>query len=199
MNATIDRQAVSYETRLAARELVEIDLVVIHCTELPDMAMARHYAEQIQYPGNQTGACGHYYIDQAGALTQYVAPSRVAHHCVGFNERSLGIELDNLGRYPDWLFARCQSMTQPYPALQIDALLLLLTHLQTLLPALRWIAGHEELDTRWLPATDNPLVEVRRKRDPGPLFPWQRIEDAFVGRLQHAVPPPRVAPNCLEV
>ena len=41
--------------------------------------------------------------------------------------------------------------------------------------ALRWIAGHEELDTGEVAASDDPAIRVRRKRDPGPRFPWPRI------------------------
>ena len=78
MKPPIQRQAVSYETRLAAREMARVDLLVIHCTELPDMAMARLYAEQIQYPGTQAGAWGDYYIDTSGGLGRYGAPTRVA-------------------------------------------------------------------------------------------------------------------------
>ena len=36
-----------YADALAARPLGEIDLVVIHCTELPDLAMARDYGERV--------------------------------------------------------------------------------------------------------------------------------------------------------
>ena len=43
------------------------------------------------------------------------------------------------------------------------------------LPALRWIAGHEDLDTGTVAASDDPGIEVVRKRDPGPLFPWPDV------------------------
>ena len=46
-------------------------------------------------------------------------------------------------------------------------------------PSLRFIAGHEDLDTTTVPAEDDPTQQVYRKRDPGPLFPWQRILDAI--------------------
>ena len=56
-----------YEPRLAARMSTDIDLVVIHCTELPDLATAREYGERIRYAETQTGNSGHYYIDRDGA------------------------------------------------------------------------------------------------------------------------------------
>jgi N-acetylmuramoyl-L-alanine amidase len=43
---------------------------------------------------------------------------------------------------------------------------------------LRAIAGHEDLDTAMVPASDDPARQVPRKRDPGPLFPWDEIVPA---------------------
>lgn len=164
-----------YQDRLQAREARQIDLLVIHCTELPDLAMARRFGEEVLYEGSQTGNSGHYYVDRDGSVHQYVALDRVAHHVRGHNERAIGIELVNRGRYPDWLAASHQSMDEPYTAAQIQALLRLVEHLQATLPSLRFIAGHEDLDTTQVPATDDPGVMVYRKRDPGPLFPWEAV------------------------
>ncbi|RPE81161.1 N-acetylmuramoyl-L-alanine amidase [Vulcaniibacterium tengchongense] len=163
-----------YEARLDARALDRIDLAVIHCTELPDLATARRYGEEVRY-GSGTGNSGHYYVDRDGAVHQYVALERVAHHVRGHNARSVGIELVNRGRYPHWLAAAHQAMDEPYPDAQIDALVALLRHLRATLPALRLVAGHEDLDTERVPASDDPSVRVPRKRDPGPLFPWERV------------------------
>jgi N-acetylmuramoyl-L-alanine amidase len=164
-----------YEARLEARNAGQIDLVVIHCTELPDLAMARQFGEEIRYPRSQTGNSGHYYIDRDGAVHQYVRIDRIAHHTHGYNARSIGIELVNVGRYPDWLDSRRQTMHEPYAEAQLIALAALLQHLRQTVPGLQWIAGHEDLDTTEVAATDDPGRHVRRKRDPGPLFPWSRI------------------------
>ena len=43
------------------------------------------------------------------------------------------------------------------------------------LPALRFITGHDELDTGEVAASDDPSLRVRRKRDPGPRFPWTEV------------------------
>jgi N-acetylmuramoyl-L-alanine amidase len=157
-----------YEHRLPERPADAVDLVVIHCTELPDLAMAREYGERVLYEDRGTVQC-------------YVDPRRVANHTRGYNPRSIGIELVNTGRYPDWFHSDRQVMTEPYPAEQIDALRALLDDLTLHFPSLRHIAGHEDLDTAMVPASDDPHREVPRKRDPGPQFPWARAYDA--GRL----------------
>ena len=173
-----------YEARLDERPLSQVDLVVIHCTELPDMAMAREFGERVLYDSG-TGNSGHYYIDRDGTVYQFVAPRRVAHHVRGYNARAIGIELVNTGRYPHWHDSRHQAMGEAYTEAQVGALVALLQRLQQELPALTQIAGHEDLDTDSTPASDDPAVQVPRKRDPGPLFPWQRVLDAVaLQRLQ---------------
>ena len=163
-----------YVDRLALREPAAIDLVVIHCTELPDLATARAYGERVLHPSG-SGNSGHYYIDRDGSVHRFVVATRVAHHVRGFNERALGIELVNHGRWPHWLDSRCQTMTEPYPDAQIVALCALLQQLRAELPSLHHIAGHEDLDTDTVPASDDAARSVRRKLDPGPLFPWSAV------------------------
>ncbi|MGH8052042.1 MAG: N-acetylmuramoyl-L-alanine amidase [Arenimonas sp.] len=163
-----------YVGLLEKRPLSQIDLVVMHCTELPDMAMAREYGERVLYEAG-TGASGHYYIDRDGSIHEYVNPAHIANHTKGFNPRSIGIELVNIGRYPNWYDADKQLMTEAYTAEQISSLKKLLLLLKFACPDLQFIAGHEDLDTAVVPATDDPDKTVFRKRDPGPLFPWQEI------------------------
>ena len=170
--------ALPYEAQLQSRTRAEVTLAVIHCTELPDLAMAREYGERILYLDG-TGNSGHYYIDRDGRIEQYVALERIAHHVRGQNRHSVGIELVNSGRYPHWLDSRHQAMDEPYPPAQIDALIALLIWLPQVLPALRDIAGHEALDITEEPASDDPSRRVLRKRDPGPRFPWHQVEAAI--------------------
>ena len=164
-----------YADALAARPSGEIDLVVVHCTELPDLAMAREYGERVLYPASGTGNSGHYYIDRDGGIVEYVDPARIAHHTRGYNPRSIGIELVNTGRYPHWLDSRHQAMDEAYTEDQIEALVALLRDLHARIPSLALIAGHEDLDLDEVEASDDPELKVRRKRDPGPRFPWQRV------------------------
>ena len=171
----IRRHPLSYSDALSARELASIDTVVIHCTELPDLATAREYGERILYPASGTGNSGHYYIDRDGGIVEFAPPERIAHHTRGWNPRSIGIELVNTGRYPEWLDSRRQAMDEAYTDAQIAALIDLLAELQTRIPTLVSIAGHEDLDLDEVEASDDPAVKVRRKRDPGPLFPWDPV------------------------
>ncbi len=163
-----------YVERLQPRALDQVDLVVIHCTELPDLAAARTAGEQSRYASG-TGNSGHYYIDRDGRIEAWVPLDRVAHHVRGYNARSIGIELVNIGRYPDWLHTGRQSMDEPYPQAQVEALVALLAWLAAQLGSLRLIEGHEQLDTTREPASDAPGVLVQRKLDPGPLFPWPQV------------------------
>ena len=175
-----------YENRLESRPLSAVDLVVIHCTELPDLATARQYGERLLYPAPDaaggTGNSGHYYVDRDGSVHCYVSPERIAHHTRGYNPRSIGIELVNIGRYPDWLDSRRQAMEEDYAAAQIESLIGLLNSLQAQIPSLKLIAGHEDLDTAEVEASDDPARKVRRKRDPGPKFPWPRVLEAIALR-----------------
>lgn len=164
-----------YETRLQLRPLSQVDLVVIHCTELPDLAMARSFGERVLYADTGTGTSGHFYVDRDGGLHRYVAPERVAHHTRGYNPRSIGIELVNTGRWPNWFDSRRQTLEEPYPSAQIASLVALLQWLASDIPSLRSIAGHDDLDTGMVDASDDASIQVRRKRDPGPLFPWASV------------------------
>jgi N-acetylmuramoyl-L-alanine amidase len=167
-----------YTKHLAHRSRAGIDLVVIHCTELPDLATAREYGERVHYPESGTGNSGHFYIEQNGSIEQWVPLDRVANHVKGFNDRSIGIELVNRGRYPDWYDSRHQQMPEAYPPAQIENLVRLLDWLTGELSGLRWVAGHEDLDTGMVAASDDPALLVQRKRDPGPRFPWTLLLEA---------------------
>jgi N-acetylmuramoyl-L-alanine amidase len=164
-----------YIDQLSKRTSTYIDLIVIHSTELPDLAMARDYGERILYPETKTGASGHFYIDRNGDLFCFVPPERIAHHVKGYNERSIGIELVNAGRYPNWFDSTAQTVTEAYPCAQIACLKALLSALCLDYPSLRFIAGHSDLDLEKVAASDNPNLRVRRKIDPGVLFPWPEV------------------------
>ena len=179
MSLEIHEDFLPYALKLDGRPAESIDLVVIHCTELPDLAMARTFGEKVHYPESGTGNSGHFYVDRDGRVEQWVPLDRVAHHVRGFNPHSIGIELVNNGRYPDWFHSGRQQMNEPYAEQQIEALVQLVDHLRERLPGLKNVAGHEDLDTALIPSEDAPGILIRRKLDPGPHFPWV----AFLQRI----------------
>jgi len=152
MSLIIHQQPLSYAQRLENRCTDCIKLVVIHCTELPDLESARVWGEKQVYPQSQTGNCGHFYIDRDGRTEQWIPLNRVAHHVRGMNQLSIGIELVNIGRYPHWFQ----------------------------LPGLEGLAGHEDLDTGLQPSENDPAIMIRRKLDPGPCFPWSKFLDRIL-------------------
>ncbi len=185
----IQRLPLPYAHNLEIRALDAVSLVVMHCTELPDLATAREFGERIHYTESQTGNSGHFYIDLDGSVHQWVPLDRVAHHTRNFNAQSIGIELVNIGRYPNWLHSRHQTMAAAYTPAQLSALEGLLGFLTVRVPSLRHIAGHEDLDLTRVPAEDDPDIEVQRKLDPGPHFPWQQVLDKTrLTRLESARP-----------
>jgi len=172
MSLEIHEDFLPYAMNLEGRPAGSIELLVIHCTELPDLAMARAFGKRVHYPETGTGNSGHFYIDRDGLVEQWVPIDRVAHHVRGFNPRSIGIELVNNGRYPDWFDSRKQIMSEPYPEQQIKALVELVNQLSEQVPSLVNVAGHEDLDIAFIPSENAPGTMIRRKLDPGPHFPW---------------------------
>ena len=173
----IHRRPLVYTHSLESRSTDCIKLVVIHCTELPDLATARVWGEKQVYPESQTGNSGHFYIDRDGRIEEWVPVNHIAHHVRDFNAKSIGIELVNSGRYQDWFQSDNQYMSEDYPEAQIEALASLVNQLVTQLPGLEMIAGHEDLDSVVQPSEDNQDIMIRRKIDPGPLFPWSEFLD----------------------
>ena len=183
---SIAQRPLSYVGALDRRALDSIRSVVIHATELPHMKTAREYGERIHYEESGTGNSGHFYIDRDGSIEQWVPLDRVAHHVRDHNAGSVGIELVNRGRWPDWYDSRHQEWEETFPDAQIQALIELISMLESKLPALAEIAGHDQLDHDWIEASDNPEILVRRKTDPGPVFPWTQVLSATSLQLHHA-------------
>ncbi len=170
----IKKQPLPYQSKLSNRCLAQVELLVIHCTELPDLATARTYGETIHYQSG-TGNSGHYYVDRDGSVYQWIKAEKIAHHVKGHNQQSIGIELVNTGRFPNWHDSQQQTPQEPYSEALINSLIKLINHLHETIPSLIHIAGHEDLDQSMMPATDNHDIQIRRKIDPGPLFPWDLV------------------------
>jgi N-acetylmuramoyl-L-alanine amidase len=130
------------------------DLIVIHYTDMmsAEDALARLCDAEAK-------VSAHFLISKSGALYQLVDPAHRAWHAgtsswrgqEDINDRSIGIELDNLGH----TFG-----PEPFPTSQVNTLLDLLKELAQIygIPAHR-VVGHSD-------------VAPLRKKDPGELFPW---------------------------
>lgn len=104
----------------------------------------------------------HYIVGPDGEVARSVPEDEIAIHTVGRNEASIGIELVNAG-----------DGREPYPEAQLKALSNLIGEIRR-----RWrlpktaVIGHDEVDHSVFTCGGR---QVRRKQDPGPLFPWARF------------------------
>lgn len=104
----------------------------------------------------------HYIVDRDGTVAASVPEDEIAAHTIGRNEQSIGIELINAGDGVD-----------PYPPEQVAALARLVHTIRK-----RWsiplaeVKGHAEVDHTTFQCGGR---SVRRKQDPGSLFPWDRL------------------------
>lgn len=150
---------------------VAIDALIIHAISLPPGCYGGGYVAQLftnrldagAHPAFESVAgltvSAHFFIDRAGALTQFVPTHMRAWHagesnlhgrkCV--NDFSIGVELE--GRDDD-----------AFADAQYDSLAKLTKLLMRAYPAIRIdnIAGHSD-------------IAPARKTDPGPHFDWQRL------------------------
>lgn len=111
-----------------------------------------------------SGVSSHYLIGREGRVLQLVDERQRAWHAgasywggqTDMNSASIGIELDNTG-------------AEPFPSVQIEALLALLADIQT---------RHRIPQANFLGHAD---VAPARKSDPSALFPWPRLAAAGFG------------------
>ena len=110
----------------------------------------------------------HYMIGREGTLRRSIPEMQIGHHVVGYSERSIAIELVNDGDGND-----------PFPPEQLGTLVKLLRDIASrhAIPRER-VVRHSDLDQRvmWCQPSQ------RRKVDPGPAFPYERVLDAVYKR-----------------
>lgn len=185
------RQALTPNRYAAGQDkrVVELEAVVIHYTA------SRNFLPTLGWLRNpQAKASAHFLIDRDGSMFQLAPIEDRTWHAGGptskmfgagnTNGRSLGIELMNLGplkAVKDHFVAEADgkrwdtsgvsaadgSFWEPFPTPQIDTLVALVERIYERHPGLREakrLIGHQDVD----PA---------RKRDPGPVFPWQVVRE----------------------
>lgn len=182
-NMKIIDHLLPYNDNLEKRDVDTIDMIVLHCTELPTLAEARQYAEKILYKKTRTGNAGHYYIDRDGQVYRYVKDDRTAHHVKGYNGQAIGLEIVNRGRYPHWFVSTRQIPTEEYTPGQIESVIRLITYLKKKYPGISTLKRHSDLDREKIKAEDKPEILIRRKIDPGPLFPWEEVLRKFFEKV----------------
>ena len=133
------------------------DMLVIHYT---DMKSADEAQARLCDPAAKVSA--HYLIAKTGEIIRLVPEDRVAYHAglsywrgrSSLNQHSIGIELDNLGH---------SHGPEAFSDVQIESLLGLigLVRSRHSIPDYN-IVGHSD-------------VAPTRKKDPGELFPWDRL------------------------
>lgn len=155
---------------------VPVDLVVIHSTGgptcdpvtgRPRWVGAGTLAENLRTIEAHPKLGIHYMIDRDGTLRSSAPEHQVAHHVFRHSQRSIAIELINDGDGDD-----------PYPEDQLAALVELLRRIverHGLGP--QAIRGHSDLDAGTMPCDRSR----RRKVDPGPAFPMERIIERVFG------------------
>ena len=148
------------------------DSLVLHYTGMVDGPAALH---QLCNPLTQVSC--HYFIFEDGRIWQLVPENRRAWHAGAgcwqgerdMNSASIGIEIVNPGHDHGYT---------PFPEAQIAAVMALC----------------RDIITRWNIKPDRVIAHSdmapKRKRDPGELFPWDRLAAAGVG---HWVEPHSIA------
>jgi N-acetyl-anhydromuramyl-L-alanine amidase AmpD len=137
-------------------------IIVLHATE---QGSAEQSLRTLQTANRGGKVSAHYLVGDDGRIYQLVADGDRAWHAGGgswgtitdLNSASIGIEIDN-------------EVGEAYTEAQIAALLRLLEDLCARLDIPKTqVIGHADL-------------APTRKRDPGSLFPWQRLAEAGFGR-----------------
>ncbi|MDK9696331.1 MAG: N-acetylmuramoyl-L-alanine amidase [Siculibacillus sp.] len=172
------------------------DILLLHYTSMPDgrgLSGAERAIRWLTMPVSEVSA--HYVVDEDGRITQLVPELRRAWHAGrgawgeddDVNSASIGIEIVNPGHWWDMALTPDRDPDapvevhpgyRPFPEAQIAAVIAL---------------AHDIVARNGIPA-DRVLahsdIAPGRKRDPGELFPWEKLAKAGVGLW---VPPVEVA------
>lgn len=164
--------------------------VVIHATGGPDCNPSRQFRGGTldgivtHFLRSQGKISIHYLIGRDGEMVRMVPEAMVAHHVRGQNRDSIGIELINDGDGKD-----------PFPDIQIATLTDLLREiLQRYDLAVSDIKGHSALDDTVLTCNGKP---IKRKQDPGAVFPWETLQRQLKSPplIAHPAPPEKHPPR----
>lgn len=157
-----------------------VDAVIVHSLGGPDCRNGSRFFKRIDGDADTWAqrfaklplVSIHYVIDRAGAVASGIPEMLAASHAIGWNQRSIGIELVNNGDGMD-----------PFPQRQIQALLELIRDIRHRHPevAPERVLRHSDVDrTTFADARHGRGCSAfRRKLDPGDAFPWDDFKRAL--------------------
>lgn len=156
-----------------------VDSVIVHSLGGPDCRDGRRFYRHVEGDARHwldtfvrlPIVSIHYVIGRDGEVVAGVPEAVAATHATGWNQRSIGIELVNDGDGVD-----------PFPAVQVAALVGLVREVRTRHPAITRarVLRHSDVDQRPFSVDQfgAGCDAYRRKEDPGAAFPWQAFLDA---------------------
>jgi N-acetyl-anhydromuramyl-L-alanine amidase AmpD len=178
-----------------------VDTIVVHSLGGPDCRDGRRFYRTIDGDARTWMATFqalpivsiHYVIGRDGQVEAGVPEADAATHAVGWNQRSIGIELVNNGDGAD-----------PFPEAQVAALVQLVQDIRRRHPAVTAdrVWRHSDVDHSTFAASRHgeACTQYRRKEDPGAAFPWTAFLAAIAAVDQRggttaapAAAPPRTA------
>ena len=159
-----------------------VDAVIVHSLGGPDCQQGTRFFTPVEGDARTWMArfatlpvvSIHYVIGRDGRVEAGIPESLAASHAVGWNRRSIGIELVNNGDGVD-----------PFPEPQLAALWQLVRDIRGRHPrvAPERILRHSDVDHSLFPATRHgeACSAFRRKLDPGDAFPWKAFKAGLGG------------------
>ena len=162
----------------SSRQGVEVDLIVIHSISLPTGEFGTGYVVDLflnrldpkAHPSFEElqgmRVSSHYFIDRQGEIIEFVPPEYAAWHAgessfegrTNCNLFSIGIELEGdisisfTDQQYESLIELCHLLMERYPSIRPER-----------------IVGHSD-------------IAPHRKKDPGPLFSWERLREGLAKR-----------------
>ena len=150
-----------------------VDAVIVHSLGGPDCRQGTRFFRRIEGDARTWVTTFrrlpivsiHYVIGRDGAVEAGLSETVAASHAVGWNQRSIGVELVNNGDGVD-----------PFPDVQLTALRRLIGEIRQRHPAvtLDRVLRHSDVDRSMFPQDGHggACTAFRRKLDPGEAFPW---------------------------
>lgn len=159
-----------------------VDAIIVHSLGGPDCQEGTRFFTQIDGDARTwvtrfatlPVVSIHYVIGRDGRVEAGIPESLAASHAVGWNRRSIGIELVNNGDGVD-----------PFPEPQLAALRQLVREIRGRHPGVapERILRHSDVDHSLFPAARHGQAcsAFRRKLDPGDAFPWEAFKAGLGG------------------